>query len=173
VAAKTVAEGPFVLVTDLGMPASGGASFHGGFEVVKRLWKMNLRPPVLMMDREPQPVARCARARWGSSRSSSSRPSASSNTPQFEADLSAFAAEARGQRPPRLARPRRCPRPAFEEEGGGSGRPAGGAPAADAARPFEFLSGTWWSCAGADANAITALVMKVAGSSSRGRSSSW
>ena len=40
---------PFVLVTDLGMPATGGASFHGGFEVVKRLWKMNLRPPVLMM----------------------------------------------------------------------------------------------------------------------------
>ncbi|HEY7925778.1 MAG TPA: DUF4388 domain-containing protein, partial [Vicinamibacteria bacterium] len=39
----------FVLVTDLGMPASGGASFQGGFEVVKRLWKMNLRPPVLMM----------------------------------------------------------------------------------------------------------------------------
>ena len=39
----------FVLVTDLGMPATGGASFHGGFEVVKRLWKMNLRPPVLMM----------------------------------------------------------------------------------------------------------------------------
>ena len=35
---------PFVLVTDLGMPASGGASFQGGFEVVKRLWKMNLRP---------------------------------------------------------------------------------------------------------------------------------
>ena len=41
--------GSFVLVTDLGMPASGGASFHGGFEVVKRLWKMKLRPPTLMM----------------------------------------------------------------------------------------------------------------------------
>jgi CheY-like chemotaxis protein len=31
-AAKVQVEhGPFVLVTDLGMPASGGASFHGGF----------------------------------------------------------------------------------------------------------------------------------------------
>ena len=35
---------PFILVTDLGMPTSGGSSFQGGFEVVKRLWKMNLRP---------------------------------------------------------------------------------------------------------------------------------
>ena len=40
---------PFLLVTDLGMPTSGGSSFQGGFEVVKRLWKMNLHPPVLMM----------------------------------------------------------------------------------------------------------------------------
>src|SRR6185369_12081888 len=32
----------FVLVTDLGMPTSGGASFQGGFEVVKRIWKMKL-----------------------------------------------------------------------------------------------------------------------------------
>src|SRR5579862_1760359 len=39
----------FTLVTDLGMPTSGGSSFQGGFEVVKRLWKMNLAPPVLMM----------------------------------------------------------------------------------------------------------------------------
>ncbi|PYQ15714.1 MAG: hypothetical protein DMF80_07890, partial [Acidobacteria bacterium] len=40
---------PFLLVTDLGMPTSGGSSFQGGFEVVKRLGKMSLHPPVLMM----------------------------------------------------------------------------------------------------------------------------
>jgi CheY-like chemotaxis protein len=40
---------PFVLVADLGMPTSGGSSFQGGFEVVKRLVKMKLDPPVLMM----------------------------------------------------------------------------------------------------------------------------
>ena len=39
----------FLLVTDLGMPTSGGGSFQGGFEVVKRMWKMKLHPPVLMM----------------------------------------------------------------------------------------------------------------------------
>src|SRR5439155_1048353 len=40
---------PFLVVSDLGMPTSGGSSFQGGFEVVKRLGKMNLHPPVLMM----------------------------------------------------------------------------------------------------------------------------
>jgi len=36
---------PFLLIADLGMPTSGGSSFQGGFEVVKRLWKMHVRPP--------------------------------------------------------------------------------------------------------------------------------
>ena len=48
-AASAEEDVPFLLVTDLGMPTSGGSSFQGGFEVVKRLWKMNLHPPVLMM----------------------------------------------------------------------------------------------------------------------------
>ena len=39
----------FVLVADLNMPASAGDSFRGGFEVVKRLAKLRLRPPVVMM----------------------------------------------------------------------------------------------------------------------------
>jgi CheY-like chemotaxis protein len=39
----------FVLVADLNMPASGGDSFRGGVEVVKRLAKLRLRPPVVMM----------------------------------------------------------------------------------------------------------------------------
>jgi len=39
----------FVLVADLNMPASAGDSFRGGFEVVRRLAKLRLRPPVVMM----------------------------------------------------------------------------------------------------------------------------
>ncbi len=39
----------FVLVTDLNMPASAGDSFRGGGEVVKRLARLHLRPPVVMM----------------------------------------------------------------------------------------------------------------------------
>ena len=39
----------FVLVADLNMPASAGDSFQGGFEVVRRLAKLRLRPPVVMM----------------------------------------------------------------------------------------------------------------------------
>jgi CheY-like chemotaxis protein len=39
----------FVLVTDLNMPASDGDSFRGGCEVVKRLARLRLRPPVVMM----------------------------------------------------------------------------------------------------------------------------
>ena len=52
----------FFLVTDLGMPTSGGSSFQGGFEVVKRLGKMNMRPPVLMMTESLSPALQ-ARAR--------------------------------------------------------------------------------------------------------------
>ncbi len=39
----------FVLVADLNMPASAGDSFRGGGEVVKRLARLRLRPPVVMM----------------------------------------------------------------------------------------------------------------------------
>jgi CheY-like chemotaxis protein len=39
----------FVLVADLNMPASAGASFRGGFEVVRRLARLRLRPPVVIM----------------------------------------------------------------------------------------------------------------------------
>jgi CheY-like chemotaxis protein len=39
----------FVLVADLDMPASDGDSFRGGIEVVKRLARLRLRPPVVIM----------------------------------------------------------------------------------------------------------------------------
>ena len=85
------AEIPFLLVTDLGMPTSGGTSFQGGFEVVKRLWKMNLRPPVLLMT-DSFTAAIQARARQMGIHSFIFKPGLSKLDPeQFEADLRAFA----------------------------------------------------------------------------------
>ena len=84
---------PYVLVTDLGMPATGGASFHGGFEVVKRLWKMNQRPPVLMMTDSISQSLRL-RAKQMGVKAFVFKPTLSKlNARQFEADLSAFAAK--------------------------------------------------------------------------------
>jgi CheY-like chemotaxis protein len=81
----------FTLVTDLGMPTSGGSSFQGGFEVVKRLWKMNLAPPVLMMT-ETLNSAIQARARQMEISSFVFKPGLSKlDRRQFEADLKAFA----------------------------------------------------------------------------------
>jgi CheY-like chemotaxis protein len=82
---------PFILVTDLGMPTSGGSSFHGGFEVVKRLAKMNLRPPVLMMTESLSPALQL-RARQMRISSFVFKPGLSKLNPrQFEADLLTFA----------------------------------------------------------------------------------
>jgi CheY-like chemotaxis protein len=164
-AAKAAAGGgSFVLVTDLGMPASGGASFHGGFEVVKRLWKMKLRPPTLMMTESVSQSLRL-RARQMGIQSFVFKPTLSKLNPQqFEADLSAFAAKLVADVLPRLAEaasgrpaPRATGRPA------GKGSPAEGPPAEDAARPFEFLKRRLVELRqGGDANEIAALVMKVA-----------
>jgi CheY-like chemotaxis protein len=81
----------FLLLVDLGMPATGGSSFQGGFEVVKRLWKMHLRPPVLMMTDSLNPGLR-ARARQMGISSFVFKPGLSKlDRKQFEADLRAFA----------------------------------------------------------------------------------
>jgi len=82
---------PFLLVSDLGMPTSGGSSFQGGFEVVKRLGKMNLRPPVLMMT-ESLGSALHSRAKQMGIARIVFKPGLSKLDPgQFEADLRAFA----------------------------------------------------------------------------------
>jgi CheY-like chemotaxis protein len=160
----------FVLVTDLGMPASGGASFQGGFEVVKRLWKMNLRPPVLMMTESLNQSLRL-RARQMGVQSFVFKPTLSKlNQRQFEADLQAFAAklvrdalphlaEVAALRPkPQRARKREPPPEARAEAGDEAGPPA-----ASAARPFEFLKRRLVELReGGDANEIATLVMKVA-----------
>lgn len=90
-AARLAKEGvAFILVTDLGMPTSGGSSFHGGFEVVKRLWKMNLRPPVLMMTEKLSPALKL-RARQMKIDNLAFKPGLSKLNPkQFEADLLTF-----------------------------------------------------------------------------------
>jgi CheY-like chemotaxis protein len=154
----------FVLVTDLGMPASGGASFQGGFEVVKRLWKMNLRPPVLMMTESLNQSLRL-RARQMGVQSFVFKPTLSKlNARQFEADLQAFAGKLVRDVLPQLAeiallkqpqaRPARKPEPRAAEAG----------PAAEgSARPFEFLKRRLVELReGGDANEIATLVMKVA-----------
>jgi CheY-like chemotaxis protein len=81
----------FLLLVDLGMPDSGGSTFHGGFEVVKRLTKMNLHPPVLMMTESLKPALQ-ARARQMGISGFVFKPGLSKlDRKQFEADLRAFA----------------------------------------------------------------------------------
>lgn len=93
---------PFLLVTDLGMPTSGGTSFQGGFEVVKRLWKMNLRPPVLLMA-ETLSTTLQARARQMDISHFVFKPGLSKLDPeQFEADLRAFGTKIASDLLPRL-----------------------------------------------------------------------
>jgi CheY-like chemotaxis protein len=159
------ADEAFVLVTDLGMPASGGASFHGGFEVVKRLWKMNLRPPVLMMTESLNQSLRL-RARQMGIQAFVFKPTLSKLNPrQFEADLSAFATKLVKDVLPRLAEAavvRAVPPPTRKKATAAGGE--GEAPAAaDAAHPFEFLKRRLVELRqGGDANQIAILVMKVA-----------
>jgi len=155
---------PFILVTDLGMPASGGASFHGGFEVVKRLWKMNLRPPVLMMTESLSQSLRL-RARQMGVQSFVFKPTLSKlNAQQFEADLAGFAGKLAADVLPRLfevADRGAPPRPKSRAKVGTAEEE--GPPAEDATRPFAFLKRRLVELRqGGDASQIAVLVMKVA-----------
>jgi CheY-like chemotaxis protein len=129
----------FLLVTDLRMPTSGGTSFQGGFEVVKRLAKMNLRPPVLMMT-ETLNAATQTRARQMGVRSFVFKPGLSKLDPeQFDADLRAFAHKIVSDVLPRLERAAAAP-VAPPPPPAPPGAPAAGAPAADAlTREFAAL----------------------------------
>src|SRR5712691_9589003 len=94
---------PFLLVSDLGMPTSGGSSFQGGFEVVKRLGKMNLHPPVLMMTESLGSALQSRAKQMGIARIVF-KPGLSKLDPgQFEADLRAFAHKLIADVIPRLA----------------------------------------------------------------------
>jgi CheY-like chemotaxis protein len=156
---------PFVLVTDLGMPASGGASFHGGFEVVKRLWKMNLRPPVLMMT-ESLSQALQLRARQMGIKAFVFKPGLSKLNPgQFEADLKAFATKILADILPRLAASPQALSPRVAKEV----KPAPAVPSPpslaedELSRDFAFLQRRLSELRQpGNANQIAVLVMKVA-----------
>jgi hypothetical protein len=173
----------FLLVTDLGMPTSGGTSFQGGFEVVKRLWKMNLRPPVLLMA-EALTGTLQARARQMEISHFVFKPGLSKLDPdQFEADLRAFATKILTDLLPKLgtpasAAPSAKPAEAREAEAAAGRPPAraaqakGPAPVPAAAPPatademsrdFEHLQRWLEELRGCqDATQISALVMRVA-----------
>jgi len=171
---------PFLLVSDLGMPTSGGTSFQGGFEVVKRLWKMNLRPPVLLMGEALTPTLQ-ARARQMEISHFVFKPGLSKLDPeQFEADLRAFATKILTDILPKLARtpaqaaPPRGSKGSSAEAAGAradSGKLPAEAPAAasppgkpdEMSRDFEQLQRWLEELRGCqDATQISALVMRVA-----------
>ena len=103
-AALSRASTEFVLVVDLGMPTTGGTSFHGGFEVVRKLGKAGIKPPVLLMT-ETLSTPIQTRAKELGIRSFVFKPGLSKLDPeQFEADLKAFAAKIVTDVIPRLFR---------------------------------------------------------------------
>jgi len=153
---------PFLLVTDLNMPASGGASFQGGFEVVKRLWKMRLHPPVLMMT-ESLGGAVGARARQMGIEHVVLNPGLSRlDAGQFESDVRAFADRLARERLPHLvsAKPEDRRAAAAAE----ASRPAAPAePPDELSRQFRLLQQRLDDLRrSGDAARIAVLVMKVA-----------
>lgn len=158
-------QGAFALVTDLNMPASGGASFHGGFEVVKRLWKMNLRPPVLMMT-DSMSTALRARAKQMGVGHFAFKPGLSKlDARQFKADMQAFAARLVRDVLPAMEQPR-GPQPPEPRPAAPAGRPATSPPAAqpdETARQMRGLQAQLEELRQhGDPSQISVLVMKVA-----------
>jgi CheY-like chemotaxis protein len=154
---------PYLLVTDLGMPTSGGSSFHGGFEVVKRLWKMNQQPPVLMMT-DSLSSALQARAKQMGISSFVFKPGLSKLDPdQFLADLRAFAQKLLDDVVPRMSRSG----PVAPSRPGRAPTPAPGAPLPatyeELSREFHALQRRLEELRRpSDATQIAALVMRVA-----------
>jgi hypothetical protein len=129
---------------------------------VKRLWKMNLRPPVLMMTESLNQSLRL-RARQMGVHSLIFKPTLSKlNAKQFEADLTAFAGRIVQDLLPRLAEVaalRPAPRPAGPRR---AQEPAAAAAVAPSAS-FEALRRRLLELRqGGDANQIATVVMKVA-----------
>lgn len=156
-------ETPFLVITDLGMPTSGGSSYQGGFEVVKRLWRMSLRPPVLMMAESLDPSLQ-ARARQMGVANFVFKPGlAKLDSRQFEADLRAFASKLIQDVLPSLARggdaasPPARARPALEAP------PAPAPTAEDLSRDLSMIERRLDELRRrGDASQIAALVMQVA-----------
>ncbi len=149
----------FVLVCDLGMPTSGGASFHGGFEVVKRLGKMHVKPPMLMMSDSLSGSVR-ARARQMGIGDLVFKPGLSKlDAEQHQRDLQVFAHGLLVKELPELARrlgaaPAPRARPKAEQAA---------TSAEDQARDFRVLQQYLPELKGvAEPQRISTLVMKVA-----------
>jgi CheY-like chemotaxis protein len=151
---------PFVLVTDLGMPTSGGSSFQGGFEIVKRLAKMNLQPPVLMMT-DTLSGAVQARAKQLRIEHFVFKPGLSKLDPeQYEADLRVFANKLRTDILPRLLQPAE-PKPGPAPARAASTEPAL-APAVLSTEFLELQNRLRELRQRGEAGDIAGLVMKVA-----------
>lgn len=163
-AALVAREGrPFLLVTDLGMPTSGGTSFQGGFEVVKRLAKMNLRPPVLMMT-DTLSSAVQTRAKQMGVRSFVFKPGLSKLDPeQFDADLRAFAGRLVSDVLPKMARALQPALPPKTPPGQAQPASAPASPTDTLSREFALL-GRWLAelRKPQDPTQISQLVVRVA-----------
>ncbi|HJS57057.1 MAG TPA: response regulator, partial [Vicinamibacteria bacterium] len=153
----------FLLLVDLGMPASGGSSFQGGFEVVKRLWKMHLRPPVLMMTDSLNPGLR-ARARQMGISSFVFKPGLSKlDRKQFEADLRAFATRLVQDILPSMGRGGDAARRTAARLAGSDAPPAASASAADLSRELGLLQERLAELRKqSDPTQIATMVMRVA-----------
>jgi CheY-like chemotaxis protein len=152
----------FLLVADLGMPTSGGTSFQGGFEVVKRFGKMNLHPPVLMMTESLKPALHLRAKQMGVSSFVFKPGLAKLNPKQFEADMHAFAKKLLADVLPKLTRPLARAAPAASAPGAApSPRPAPSAE--ELAEQMSLLQRRLGELRGpGNANQIAMLVMKVA-----------
>jgi CheY-like chemotaxis protein len=107
--ALTKAGEPFLLVIDLGMPTTGGTSFQGGLEAVKRLQKQDVKPPVLLMT-ESLAATTLTRAKGLGIEHLVFKPGLSKLDPeQFEADLRAFAGKIVSDLLPRVKPPAPVP----------------------------------------------------------------
>ncbi|HEY6551974.1 MAG TPA: DUF4388 domain-containing protein [Vicinamibacteria bacterium] len=152
----------FLLVADLGMPTSGGTSFQGGFEVVKRFGKMNLHPPILMMTESLKPALHLRAKQMGVSSFVFKPGLAKLNPKQFEADMHAFAKKLLADVLPKLTKPVARATPAASAPGAApSPRPAPSAE--ELAEQMSLLQRRLGELRGpGNANQIAMLVMKVA-----------
>jgi CheY-like chemotaxis protein len=150
----------FLLVVDLGMPTSGGSSFQGGFEIVKRLGKMHLRPATLIMTESPTPSVQ-ARARQMGIAHLVFKPGLSKLDPdQFRADMTAFAGRITEHELPRLTR--RAP-PAPKPEVRAAAAPASAMTPDERSREFAVLQRHLDELRRPEsANQISALLMRAA-----------
>ena len=153
---------PFLLVADLGMPTSGGTSFQGGFEVVKRFGKMNLHPPVLMMTESLKPALHLRAKQMGISSFVFKPGLAKLNPKQFEADMHAFAKKLLADVLPKLTKPV-APTPRPSAQPGAVPSPRAAPSAEEMAEQMASLQRRLTELRGpGNANQIAMLVMKVA-----------